>query len=173
MCSASLAGNKVAKLTPCPNSSLSTMAPAVDGKEVLRQRLRTIEAELKRIGATPEFCDGYFDGGQCQMRGCVCTKHTGLSVSLPAQFMCSTQYSEYLGLLKQGVETIKTTVRAREQEIEVMKNMENVDSLFASSSTSMHAGGPAGGSALSSMAEQNAAIKVPFASCMSSYCFTF
>ena len=107
----------------------------------LRERLTVVDEELCRLGATPEFVKGYFEGGVCEMRGGVCRRHSKLSLSLPPYLMCSAEYADHLGMLKSGVLSLQCTILARRDECKVLQSKESVDSLFSSNPEESAGGG--------------------------------
>jgi hypothetical protein len=74
--------------------------------EQCRQRLYAIEDELCCLGATPEYCLAYFQsgGGVCErVIGRQCVRHRTCAPPLPDGAMCSVEYGQAAGLLRQQV----------------------------------------------------------------------
>jgi hypothetical protein len=75
-----------------------------------RHRLQAIEHELRGLGASAAYCLAYFQsgGGVCErVIGKQCVKHRTSAPPLPDGMMCSIEYGQAAGLLRQQVQAVE------------------------------------------------------------------
>jgi hypothetical protein len=87
-------------------------------------RLQSIDHELRGLGASGEYCLSYFQsgGGICErIIGKQCVKHRSCAPPLPEGVMCSVEYGQAAGLLRQQVQAVEAERLRYRREWESLK----------------------------------------------------
>lgn len=97
-----------------------------------REQLQLIDEELAGMGATDEFCLGYFrcTGGACErVVSGQCLKHSPSQAPLPPGKMCCEEFGRAATMLRQKIERVEEERLAMRREWDQLKQNRRVRAL--------------------------------------------
>lgn len=97
--------------------------------EATQRRLREIDSDLEGLGATREYCLGYFRqaGGYCHRTVCgQCVEHRCCPGLLPPGKMCSAEFGRVALMLKQKIAKVEEERLAMRREWDRLKQDKRV-----------------------------------------------
>ena len=103
--------------------------------EAAREQLELVNEDLARMGATDEFCLGYFrsTGGSCdRVVSGQCLKHGPGRAPLPPGKMCSEEFGRAATMLRQKIERVEGERLVMRREWDQLKQDRRVRSLLVS-----------------------------------------
>jgi hypothetical protein len=104
----------------------------------LSSRVCEIDAELGEMGASPAYCEQYFQsgGGTCErIVAGECVRHRSCQAPLPCGKMCSVEYGETAAILQRRTLQIETERKDLRKAWESLKEEQTAVCLLADSAS--------------------------------------
>lgn len=98
-------------------------------------RLHAINSRLEQLGASEEYCRGYFHSGVgvCEEEyGGICVEHRAAHFALPPGLMCARKYGKKIQYLRRRIEMVETERKnLKDQWQEFKSKHEAVENMLA------------------------------------------